>query len=41
LTFGGYVKVRESLFARDITWVNTILNTRVILPRYGGSCMIL
>ena len=37
LIFGGYVKVRESLYARVIVWVNTILNridTRVDTPRY-------
>ena len=26
LIFGGYVKVRESLYTRIIIWVNTILN---------------
>ena len=40
--FGGYVKVRKSLYTRVIIWVNTIPNhidTRVILPRYESSCM--
>jgi hypothetical protein len=35
--FDGYAKVRESLYARVINWVNIILNrinTKVILPRY-------
>ena len=43
LISGGYVKVRESLSTRVIIWVNTILNhfdTRTILPRYVGSCMV-
>ena len=33
LIFGGYVKVRESLYTRAIGWVNTIMNhidTRVV-----------
>ena len=36
LIFGGYVKVKESLYTRVIIWVNTILNhidTSTILPR--------
>ena len=40
LIFGGYVKGRDSWF---IIWVNTSLNhvdTRTILPRYEGSCMV-
>jgi hypothetical protein len=43
LIFGGYVKVRESLYTRGVIWVNTILNpidTRAILPRYEGPCMV-
>ena len=35
LVYGGYVKVRESLYTRVIFWVNTILNhinTRAVLP---------
>ena len=43
LIHGGYLKVRESLYARVIIWVNTILNhidARAILPRCEGSCMI-
>ena len=43
LDFGGYVKVRESLYIRVIIWVNTILNhidTRAISPRYEGSCIV-
>ena len=43
LIFGGYVKVRESLYARVIAWVNAILNhidTRVDIPRYESSCMV-
>ena len=43
LIFGGYVKVRESLYTRVIIWVNTILNhidTREFLPRYEGSCNV-
>ena len=43
LTFSGYVKVRESLYTQVIVWVNTILNdddTRAILPRYKGTCMV-
>ena len=42
LIFSGYVKVRESLSARVIIWVITILNhinTKAVLPRYAGSCM--
>ena len=37
LIFGGYVKVRESLYTRGVIWVHTISNridTRAILPRY-------
>ena len=36
LILGGYVKTIESLYARLIIWVNTVLNhidTRVILSR--------
>ena len=43
LIFGGYVKVRESLYTQVIIWVNAILNyidTRLTLPRYESSCMI-
>ena len=39
-TFGGYVKVRESLYTQVITWVNTILNhidIREILAKYESS----
>ena len=35
--FDEYVKVRESLYARVITWVNLILNH--IDARYEGSCV--
>ena len=41
--FGGYVKVRESLYAWVIIWDSTALNhtdTSIILPRYEGSCMV-
>ena len=43
LMFGEYVKMRESLYTRDIVWVNTILNhidIRMILPSYESSCMM-
>ena len=43
LIFGGYLKVKESLYDRVIIWVNTILNqtgTRTNLSRYEGSCMV-
>ena len=43
LIFGGYFKVRQSLYTRVIICINTILNhidIRVILPRYDGSCMV-
>ena len=43
LTFGGYVKVRESLYTQVIIQVNTILSqidTRVILHRYESSSKI-
>ena len=43
LIFGGYVKVRESLYIRIIILVNTILamnDTKVILPRSESSCMV-
>jgi len=43
LIFGGYVKARESLYTRVIIWVDTILyhmDTRAILPRYEGSCVV-
>jgi hypothetical protein len=43
LIFGAYVKVRESLYTRDIIWINTTLDhidTRGVLPRYEGSCMV-
>ena len=43
LIFGGYVKVRVSLYTQVIHWVNTILkhiDTRVILLRYESSCMV-
>ena len=42
LIFSRYVKVTESLYARVIIWVNTILthiDTRMLLPKYEGSCM--
>ena len=37
LIFGGYIKVRESLYTLIIIWFNTFVNhidTRAILPRY-------
>lgn len=40
--FGGCVKVSESLYIQDASWVNSVLNhihTGVSLPRYEGSCM--
>ena len=43
LVFGGYVKVRGSLYTQVIIWMNTILNhidTRANLPKYEGSCMV-
>jgi len=43
LIFGAYVEVRESLYTHVILWVYSILNhmdTRAILPRYEGSCMV-
>ena len=43
LIFGGHLKMRESFYARVITWVNTILNlidARVVLSRYEDSCMV-
>ena len=44
LIFGGYVKVRESLYTLVIIWVkifvNHIFDTRAILRRYGVSCMV-
>ena len=43
LIFGGYVKVSESLCNQFNIWVNTIVNdidTRIIFPRYGSSCMV-
>ena len=43
LIFGGYVKVRESLYTQVIIRVNAIVNhidTKVFLPRYEGSRMI-
>ena len=41
LIFGGYVKVRESLYIRVTIWVNTILHhIRTIVPRYEGSCIV-
>jgi hypothetical protein len=42
LIFGGYVKVRESLYTQVMLWVNTILDhvgTIVVLPRHGSSCI--
>ena len=42
LIFGVYLKLGESLYAPVIIWVITISNhmdTRVILPRYEGSCI--
>ena len=43
LIYGGYVKMREPLYTRDLVWVYTILNhidIRMILPRYKSFCMI-
>ena len=43
LIFGGYLKIRDSLYARVITWVNTILNhidARVVLSGYEDSFMV-
>ena len=47
MMFVGYVKVRESLYALVIIWVDTSLNhvdTRVVpghfLPRYECPCMV-
>jgi hypothetical protein len=42
LIFGGYVKVRESLYAQVLIWVKINLDyidTRVIVPRSKGPCM--
>ena len=39
----GDAKMRDSLYARVIVWVNTILkdiDTRAILPRYESSCIV-
>ena len=44
LMFGGYPKVEESYYSRVVIWVNIMLNhidTRAILPRYEGSCMVI
>ena len=41
--FGGYIKVRGSLYTQVLIWVNNILKhieTRVIIPRYEGSYMV-
>jgi hypothetical protein len=41
--FGGYVKVRESLYTRVIICVNTFLNhidTKAILPQCEGQTLI-
>ena len=43
LIFGGYLKVRRSLYILFIIWVTTILihiDARVILLRYEGSCLV-
>jgi hypothetical protein len=43
LIFGGYVKVKKSLYTRVVIWVNIILNhidTMAILIGYEGSCMV-
>ena len=43
LIFGGYLKVRKSLFTQVIIWVNIILDhihPRTLLPMYEGSCTI-
>jgi hypothetical protein len=43
LIFGGYVKVRGSLYSRTITWINIILShidIRVTFPRYECFCMV-
>ena len=43
MVYGGYLKVKNSLYTRVIIWVNTILNyldTRTILPRYERSYMV-
>ena len=38
--FGGYIKVRESLSTWVIIWTSTHFDTRAILPRYEGYCMV-
>ena len=43
MIFGGYVKVKESLYTQVIIWVNAILNhidTWVISSKYKSSCMV-
>ena len=44
LIFGGHVEVSEFLHTQVINWVNAILafhiDTRTILPRYEGFCMV-
>ena len=43
LTFGGYVKVRKSFYARVVIWVDVILvhiDIRAISSRYKDSCMV-
>jgi len=43
MLFGGYVKVRDRLFFQVIKCINTILNhinTKQLLPRYEGSCVV-
>ena len=39
----GYVKVREYFYTWNNIWVTAILDhidTRVVLPRYEGFCMV-
>lgn len=43
LIFGGYVEVKVSVYPQVFSWINTILDyidTRIILSRYEGFCMI-
>jgi hypothetical protein len=43
MVFGGFVKVRKSLYTQIIKWIKTILNhidTRVILLKYESSCLV-
>ena len=43
LIYGGYVKMRESLYTQVVIWISTILNhfdTRTNMPRYQDFCMV-